>query len=89
MKKPVSFRLDEGLEPFLKQKPNVGRYLNGLIKQDVHMKSAETIYIATTSKLLQDGEVLAKLAQALQRAGKQKIETKNDGMTYVQNDWGA
>lgn len=32
--KKITFKLDNGLQAWLKSKPNMGRYLNNLIKSD-------------------------------------------------------
>lgn len=71
------------MEPFLRGKPNIGRYLNALIKQDIQTKSAEPIYLTITQKLLQDEQTLAQLATKLNTVANKPVAQRGDGVEYV------
>jgi len=54
MKRPISIKLDERLWVHIKDKPNRSRYIEELIKQDIHQAQIKPIVQSVSDELLSD-----------------------------------
>lgn len=81
MTKVVSIRLDDTLWGAIKDKPNVSRYIGGLVKQDVQMQFVKPIVKAVIDELLSSELFFTELRLRLEISQKQENSITNSTTT--------
>ena len=85
MKRNISAKIDENLFVHIKNKPNISRYIEELIKQDIQMQQKKPIIEAVRTSLLEDEYFIAEISR---RIGANKGVTM-DTQVVTDPDWGA
>lgn len=88
LKNILSIRLGVAAYRHVRTKPNMSRYIEGLITQDMQMNLKKPIYTAITNDILKDEEFLAFLKQRLNEVGGVVKQVDKD-ISIVEGDWGA
>lgn len=65
MKKQLSIKLDETLYSHIKEKPNLSRYIEELVKQDIQMQYQKPITQAVIAELLENEMFISELSSRL------------------------
>jgi hypothetical protein len=65
VKKPMSFRLDEKLWVFIKNKPNKSRYIEELVKQDIQQAQVKPIVQSVIQELLVNESFFREMGERL------------------------
>lgn len=69
MKKQLSVKIDEHLYKLAKSSnPNMSRYINNLVKNDMFTKNQDNVYDSITRRMLEDVEFQQDLIRALESA---------------------
>lgn len=90
MKHALSIRVDDKIYPYIKNLPNKSRYIEGLIREDIHQKNQQSILEQMKARILRDEEFLQALGLKLQQVGKRPIvSTRGDTQVVSNVDWGA
>lgn len=76
MKKPISIKLDERLWVYVKSKTNKSRYIEQLIKQDLHQQQLQPIVSAVMQELLSNEVFFSEMQERL--TGTKVIKTEKE-----------
>lgn len=85
-RRTVSIRIDPVAYQYMKTKPNVSKYVEALVIQDMQVRRKEAIYEAITSRMLKDTEFLILLSKTLSERASKPLVT---GGVDLNPDWGA
>lgn len=87
MKKQLSVTLDQGLYNLIKHKPNLSRYIEELVKQDLQQKQVKSIVKGVVDDLLTNEPFINELSM---RISYRQGQSTNHGVEVDPNpNWGA